>query len=311
MQNNRADGVLVIVTVLAAISWIFSKEAVLLMPPLFFMGLRFLLAAVLLVFIAKKELSLLDKSGYARSALVGLVFGVGMSLWVMGIAKGTHVGEGSFITSLAVIITPIIALILFKERPQKTTWLALPVAISGLALLSLKNGFRPEIGQLFYVAAALVFAFFYVLTSRVTNAQTRMSASGKVIHFSAIPPLALTTIMLFVVGVFTLSLSLLIEPWQSAVVDFSGEMLFWIFISALIGTSLRFWLQTYAQSLSVSANSIVILVLEPVWVAIFAIVWFGETMSVIQIMGCILIFCALLINRAGAVKGLFQQLSRR
>ncbi len=35
-------------TLLAGISWIFSKEAVLLMPPLLFMALRFLLAGLVL-----------------------------------------------------------------------------------------------------------------------------------------------------------------------------------------------------------------------------------------------------------------------
>jgi drug/metabolite transporter (DMT)-like permease len=37
--------------------------------------------------------------------------------------------------------------------------------------------------------------------------------------------------------------------------------------------------------------------LEPVWVAIMAAIWFGETMSPLQLMGCVLIFAAVLVSR--------------
>ncbi len=100
----KADFYLVIVTLLAAISWIFSREAVLLMPPLLFMALRFLLAGLLLGAIGYRELSLLNSEACMRAMKIGLVFGAGMSCWVMGLFMGTHVGEGAFLTSLGVVL---------------------------------------------------------------------------------------------------------------------------------------------------------------------------------------------------------------
>jgi drug/metabolite transporter (DMT)-like permease len=80
-----------------------------------------------------------------------------------------------------------------------------------------------------------------------------------------------------------------------------------VIASAVVGTAGRFLLQTYAQSLATHSHGVVIRVLEPVWVALFAAGWFSESMSTTQLAGCGLIFLALLINRWGvlskAIKG--------
>ncbi len=301
--SASADLMLVGVTLLAAISWIFSREAVLIMPPLFFMALRFLLAAVLLGAFAHRELRQLDAAALWRSVRAGLVFATGMCLWVMGIFHGTHVGEGAFLTSLGVVLVPVLAFLVFGERAPRSTWLALPVAAAGLALLSLKHGFNPEPGQLFYLFSAVIFAFYFSLSTRTANAQTRVNAAGETLHVAAVPPLALTTVVLACVGVLTLVLTLAFEPWQETLAHFRPAMAGWIVISALLGTAARFLLQTYAQSLSANTNGVVIMVLEPVWVAILAMLWFGESMGVQQLIGCGLIFAALLINRAAALRG--------
>lgn len=52
-RTTLPDVLLVAVTLIAAISWMFSKESIALMPPLLFMGLRFLLAAVFLACIGR------------------------------------------------------------------------------------------------------------------------------------------------------------------------------------------------------------------------------------------------------------------
>jgi drug/metabolite transporter (DMT)-like permease len=305
----KADLYLVIVTLLAAISWIFSREAVLLMPPLLFMALRFLLAGLLLAAIGYRELSLLNREACLRAMKVGIVFGAGMSCWVMGLFLGKHVGEGAFLTSLGVVLVPIISRIVFGERQPRSIWYALPVATAGLALLSLKNGFHPEIGQIFYVVAAAIFALYFTLNTRAANAQQHSSADGAITHQKKIPALPLTAIVLTTVGLLTTLLSLAIEPWQPTFMHFTAEMAWWILASVVLGSAARFLLQTHAQSLSTHSHGVVILVIEPVWVALLAAGWFGETMTAIQLTGCALIFVSLLINRAGLIqqwlRGLF------
>ncbi len=306
-NTHKSDLLLVLVTLMAAISWMFSKEAVLLMPPLMFMAMRFLLAGSVLAVIAWPSLKRLSLDQIKRSAGVGRVFGVAMSCWVMGLFHATHVGEGAFLTSLGVVIVPVLARVVFREEQPLSTWFAIPVAVSGLALLSLKNGFRPEIGQLFFVGAAFIFALYFTLNTRAANQRTVVNNRGETVEKHRVPALPLTSIALLTVGTVTLVESTLLEPWTPTLENFSGILAMWIIASAIVGTAGRFLLQTYAQSLSAHSHGVVILVLEPVWVALFAAGWFSETMSATQLAGCGLIFLALLINRWGviskAVKG--------
>ena len=120
-QAHKADLLLLLVTLLAAISWMFSREAVLAMPPLLFMSLRFLLAASLLAMIAYPQLRRLNGRQLFRCARVGVVFGVAMSCWVMGLAMAEHVGEGAFLTSLGVVLVPVIARLVFAEPVPGST----------------------------------------------------------------------------------------------------------------------------------------------------------------------------------------------
>lgn len=298
MSNaHKSDALLFVVTLMAAVSWIFSKEAILLMPPLLFMAERFLLAGLLLALVAWRALSRLSADQVRRSLGVGLVFGVAMTFWIMGLFNGESMGEGAFLTSLGVVIVPILARLLFKEPQPKSTWIAIPIAVAGLALLSLKNGFRPEPAQLYFVCAAFILALYFTMNTRAANQRTIINRRGETVEKHRVPALPLTSLVLTTVGLVTLTASWLLEPWQRALLTPSGTLIGWVLASAVIGTAGRFLVQTYAQSLSTHSHGVVILILEPVWVSLFAALWFGETMSGLQLGGCALIFAALLVNR--------------
>ncbi len=308
-NTAKSDLLLLVVTLLAAISWMFSREAVSMMPPLMFISVRFLLGGLVLGLAGVRELSALTREQVLRAARVGLVFGLAMSCWINGLFRIDHVGEGSFLTSLNVVLVPLIARVLFSEAQPGSTWVALPVAGTGLALLSLENGFRPEPGQLFFVTAAALFALYYNLNTRAANARTVTGRDG-VNREEHIPVIALTSVVLLTVGLFTGVLSAVLEPWRATLSDWSLELTGWVLASTLVGTAGRFFVQTWAQSLSPHSHGVVIMILEPVWVTVFAAAWFAETMSASQFAGCTLILAALLINRWRAlgrmIKGWFR-----
>ncbi len=297
-KATQSDLLLIVVTLIAAISWVFSKEAISLMPPLLFMGLRFLLAATFLACMGTKKLRQLTREHIVRSARVGIIFGVAMLFWVLGLAHSESMGEGAFLTSLGVLLVPIVARVFFAEPIPRSTWLALPVALLGIALLSLAHGFTVSSGQLFYVVAAVGLAIYFTLNTRTATVSMRQTSGQRVAsELTAVDPLALTIIALTSVGLVTLVVSLLLEPWTLESVRWSPSLLGWLLASAVIGTAGRFWLQTYAQSLTTQTSGAVMLILEPIWVALCAAVWFAETLDVLQWLGCLMIFVALLVNR--------------
>lgn len=297
-KATQSDLLLIVVTLIAAISWMFSKEAIALMPPLLFMGLRFLLAAAFLACIGTKKLRQLTPEHIVRSARVGIIFGVAMLFWMLGLANSESMGEGAFLTSLGVLLVPIVARVFFAEPIPRNTWLALPVALVGMALLSLAHGFTVSSGQLFYLIAAIGLAIYFTLNTRTATVSMRQASGQRAAaELTAVEPLALTIIALTSVGLVALVVSSFLEPWTLESVRWSSSLWGWLLASAVIGTAGRFWLQTYAQSLTTQTSGAVILILEPIWVALFAAVWFAETLDALQWLGCLLIFLALLVSR--------------
>lgn len=306
MNNaHKSDLLLVLVTLLAAISWMFSKEAVQLMPPLLFMSARFLLAGAVLACVSYKQRLILAGRDWLRSTRVGLIFGIAMCFWVTGLAAASHVGEAAFLVSLGVVLVPIIARLLFREAIPNSTWFALPVAVAGLAFLAMgapsesteNNPRQIEVAHILLFISAVVFALYFNLNTRAANTASSILANGNLDERARVPVLALTTIVLAIVGLVTGLASALLEPWVPTFTDFNGELLCWILLSATVGTALRFLIQTYAQSLAANSHGIVIMVLEPLWTALIAAAWFGESMSPSQLIGCVLIFLSLLVNR--------------
>lgn len=307
---HKSDLLLVVVTLFAAFGWMFSKEAVLMMPPLMFMAARFLIAGSVLALVALPSLLRLSADQLGRAVGVGAVFGIAMTCWIMGLFHAESMGEGAFLTSLGVVIVPVLARLVFGEPQPISTWLAIPIAVSGLALLSLENGFRPDPGQLYFVAAAFIFALYFTLNTRAANQRTVVNKRGETIQKQKVPALPLTAMALLTVGLVTLAESAISEPWAPTLTNPPPMLYVWVLASAVVATAGRFLLQTYAQSLSIHSHGVVILVLEPVWVALFATAWFGESMTALQMAGCGLIFAALLVNRWGAlsraIKGLLK-----
>ncbi len=275
----QADALLLLVTALAAGGWIFSKEALAGMPPLLFIGTRFLLAGLILLGFAWPTLTRMPLRRVRRGLLVGVLFSAAIAFWVLGLNYSDHLGESAFINSLGILLVPVVARLLFGDRPPRSTWVALPVALLGFALLSLNAGFNVEASQLLMVCAALCFALLINVNARVVR---------------NVPALPLTTLQLISVGVVLTGLSLVVEHQPLAL---SPSILGWFMVSVLLASSLRFFLQIKAQSMTTPSHAAVILMLEAVWTALFAAWWFGETMTALQLLGCSLIFMALLINR--------------
>ena len=303
----KADLWLVLVTLLAAISWIFSKEAVLIMPPLLFVSLRFLLAGLLLLILGFRQIRALNRQQFKQAIGVGIIFALGMCFWIMGVYSGVSLSVGSFLTSLSVVIVPVLDRLFFKGQAPWSAWLAMPIAAIGLAFLSLKTGLVMETGQLLFLIASLFFALFFILNVRAAN-HREIGGLDEIMDISEkVPALSLTAITLVTVGIMAGILSFVLEGWAVVVSDFSANMVFWVLASAFIGTAARFFIQTHALSLSTSSHGVVIMVVEPIWTALLAASWFGENLSGYDLVGCVFIFLSLIINRWSAIAGFFRQ----
>jgi drug/metabolite transporter (DMT)-like permease len=280
-QSLKADAALVLVTLLASSGWLFSHHALRGLPPLLFLGIRFFSAGLILSAFGGRELAALrgDLPGLRRCLLTGAVLGVAMVCWIFGLHLTTEMGVGAFISSLGVIMAPLVAGALFRARIVRSTWLAAFVASLGMACLALQKGMTVHLADLFFFASALGFSLQFTLNSRF---------AGRV------PVMPLVAIQLMVVGVMALAGALLFEQWPRWI---DATTWLWVGMSVLSATCLRFFLQIWAQGRTPLSHAAFIMTLEPIWAALFAAIWLDERMRPIQFFGCLLILLALLISR--------------
>lgn len=278
-SHLNADLLLVLVTLLAAVGWVFSFQALKGLPPLLFMGGRFLAAGLLLCGVGAGKLHQLTAAELRTAAAIGMVMAVTMLCWILGLHFVVNLGVGAFICSLGMILAPLVGKLLFDMQVNRSTWAGIVIAIVGMGCLSLEHGLQVNRSDWLFFAAACGLALHFNLNARFAL---------------QVPVLPLTAIQLSMVGVFCLLVSAGFERWPAAV---SVEVLGWMLASILIATSLRFFLQVKAQSLGASSHAALIMILEPVWTALIGAVWRGERMGALQLVGCGLIFAALVVSR--------------
>ncbi|TFH92392.1 DMT family transporter [Vibrio ouci] len=277
--ENKAAWILVATTALAGLGWIFSKETIQGLPPFGFVGLRFLVASICLLPLCFKQVRQLTLQLLSQAVGGGMILAFALLSWVHAISISKTLGEGAFIVSLSMIIVPIIAWLLYKERPKRAFWISMPIAVSGLAMLSLTDGWNSSAGQIWFLANACLLALHFNVNSKLAQ---------------KIPVLLLTAIQLCVTGVIALIASAIFETIPTHV---ETSIWGWFALSALLATSLRYVMQTLGQKGCNPGNAALIMLLEPIWTVILSILWYGEQLSRNKLIGCSLILLALIFYR--------------
>ncbi|MHA6963297.1 DMT family transporter [Zobellella denitrificans] len=280
LPERRGDLFILTATLLASAGWLFSKETLNGLPPAGFVGWRFLLAALLLLPFCWRQLLAIPAANLLKAGAVGTIMGMNLLFWILAVSHSEGIGEGAFIMSLSMLMVPLVAWLLFKERPNRAFWTALPIAVSGLFLLTMGSGLSLSLGQLLFLLASLSMALYFNLNSRFAR---------------RIPPVALTFLHLAVTGVMNLLYSALFEQWPERI---PSQTWGWFAASVLLATSLRFACQTMGQKFSNVANAAIIMMLEPVWTVLISVFWYLEPMPPQKIAGCVLILLALLSYRS-------------
>jgi drug/metabolite transporter (DMT)-like permease len=154
------DLVLSGVTMVWGSSFVVVRHALETAPPMALLFFRFVLATVLA---AGALLFRPGPRGAWRDGLVlGVILGLGMSLQVVGQAE-TTASKAGFLTGLAVVLTPFVAVLRTKKLPSLENGLGILLASAGFFLLTFPASGGPVgRGDLFVGAGGVVFAFYGV-----------------------------------------------------------------------------------------------------------------------------------------------------
>ena len=125
----------VAVTAVWGVTFVQVKDAVALYPLFAFLAVRFAIASGVLALPARRRVWSLDREGVGAGIVLGILLAAAYALQTAGLER-TTVSSTGFITGLYVVLTPLLALALFRQRMTALFWVGVVLAVAGLALLS-------------------------------------------------------------------------------------------------------------------------------------------------------------------------------
>lgn len=226
------------------------------------------------------------KEGRKTTILAGVICGIfmflGSGLQQVGITEymnlygTTAVGKAGFITALYVIFVPILGLFI-KKRPSFKVWVSVIIALAGLYLLCVKEGFTIDIPDVYLLLCALAFAFYILF---VDHFAPRIN----IYLFSAI--------QLAVCGAIS---SVATAAFETVV--WSDVLASWfpILYTGIFSSAIAYTLEAVAQKNVNPAVASLLFCLEAVFAALAGWLILNETMTGMEVLGCVLMFAAVLL----------------
>lgn len=253
-------------------TFVLIKDVVGRMPVADFLAVRFVIAAAVMLVLFGRPLWRLGRQQMLRGLLLGAVYGAGQLLQTWGLALIAPSVSG-FVTGMYVVFTPILAVLLLRQRMAGVVWLAVALSTAGLALLSL-NGLSIDPGVWLTLASAVLYALHIVGLGQ-------WSRPGEAFGMSAVQMLAIALVCLLA----TLPHGPVLPPDRNA----------WLAIlyMALVAGAGAMLVQTWAQSHLPATRAAIVMTTEPVFAAAFAVLLGSDVLSWRMLLGGALVLAAM------------------
>lgn len=190
--------------------------------------------------------------------------------------KYTTVGKAGFITACYIVIVPIFGLFM-KKKCSSYIWAAVALALAGLYLLCIKDGFSIGKGDFLVLICAFLFSLhiltidhFSPMTDGVKMSCIQFLVSGLL---SGIPALAMENPQF----------SSLLAAWQP------------LLYAGVMSCGVAYTLQIIGQKDMNPTVAALILSLESCISVLAGWLILGQSLSIREILGCVIMFCAIIL----------------
>ncbi len=270
---------LLVVTAIWGSTFFIIKDAVSKIDPIDFLAVRFAVGAAIPAFVFWRRLSRLTATQWQIGLALGCLYGLAQIVQTVGL-QTTAASVSGFITGTYVVLTPIIMWIAFKARLNVRTWVAVALALAGLAVLSLTGLGNGGVGEALTLVGAALYAVHIVLLDRWSRSMDAMSLA--IVQLIGV---ALTTGFLGLPGGYHVPA----DPgvWGAIV------------YTAIMAGIVTMLLQTWAQRHITPTRVALLMTFEPVFASAFAVGFGGEAVTIRLVAGGALILLATLIGIRG------------
>ncbi len=243
-------------------------------PTLDFLAVRFAIASATLVLLAPCALGRLSRDSRRQAIVLGCLYGGAQILQTAGLAQ-TPASVSGFITGMYVVATPVFAALILRTRIGTSTWVAVALAMAGLAVLTL-GGFSVGYGEALIFVAAMLYALHIVGLGAWSDSQQALG-------------MAIVQLM-----VITLICVVCTAPNGLVLPDRVGDWVSVLYMAVFAGAGAMIG-QTWAQAHLPATRAAIIMSMEPVFAALFAVLLGGESATLRMLLGGALVLAAMLI----------------
>lgn len=284
-QHLRANLLMLAAAMIWGSAFVAQRLSLDAIGPFLFTGLRFLLGAFVVSIvwmIAKRRRPVVASHESANtrtlwrdSAVLGLLVAVSISCQQIGL-QYTKVANAGFISSLYVVIVPLMGVVL-RHQTGVGVWLGALLAALGMYFLSVDEHFSILYGDWLQLAGSIVISAQVVLVSRFARRHD---------------PLALALVQFVVCGVVSLAIGLVVEPLRlSDIVRAAPTILY----GGALSVGVAYTIQVVAQKDAAPAHAAVIFSMEGVFAALAGWLVLGETLATRAMLGCALMLAGLIV----------------
>jgi drug/metabolite transporter (DMT)-like permease len=288
-----ADISLLFVTFIWGTTFVLVQNAIGLLEPFSFNGIRFLAAALMLLLwlfiFERKQLVFFNLRMLASGVFIGFWLFLGYATQTIGLLY-TTTSKAGFITGLSVIFVPLFSMFLLKQFPSRNAVIGVSIATFGLFLLTMTDVSSLNIGDGFVFICAISFALQIIFTGKFS---------------SKYPTLLLTVIQISTVAILSIISAFLFEDWKKSFnveILLSKDVMIALIITSIFATALAFLIQTNFQKYTTATRVALIFAMEPVFAAIAGYYWAAERLSYSALFGCLLIFAGMIFAELPANK---------
>lgn len=282
---------LIAVTAVWGVTFVQVKDAVELYPLLAFLALRFVLATLVLTPPAARRVVSLGRSGGVGASGLGLLLAAGYVLQTAGLERTTVSGTG-FITGMYVVLTPLLALVVFRTSVGGAAWAGVALSTVGLAMLAGIHA-GSATGDVLVLVAAAVYSLQIVLMERYAPRYDALA-------FTLVEMAAAAAGLLVVAGAHgDLGVPRGWTVWSA------------LLVTGIFASALGYLVQTWAQRRTSATRTALAFTMEPVFTALFGYTIAGDRLGALGWAGCAAIMGGILLAEPAAAAALVNAVARR
>jgi drug/metabolite transporter (DMT)-like permease len=276
-KSIYADSSLLLVALIWGGGFVAVKDSLNHITPLYINALRFILATALMSLVFWKKLRSISKKDIISGSIVGVFLFLAFLTQTIGL-QYTTVGKQAFLTGTNVVMVPFIAWFVHKKSPGWHSIAAGILCFIGIALLTLQGSLALNLGDSLTLVCAIFFACHIVSVGYFA---------------SDTDPIILSIVQMGFAAILSLICAAIFESMPR---EISKNAFVGIIYLVVFSTMVAFLIQNVAQKYTSSTHAAVILCLESVFGSILGVIILGDNFTGRMIIGCVLIFIAILIS---------------